>query len=278
MPHEKVKKIGRILVLHQAALGDFVLIWPFIRRLGAVDVTVVTDLDKARLAKRYLPELRGIRDIESPLWNVLWRRLGLGDEWLGEYPQVELIESFISEPGSIWHESAGQVFPNARITHHQTKPPVRVDDPAFQPVIQQNPGGPIVFHVGAGSNAKRWPIVRSIELAEALDHAVLIAGEVEQERFTRTERAAFTNDGGRFCDSLDALGDVIESARLFIGFDSGPTHLAAQIGIPTMALFGPTDPGVWAPIGPAVRVIAPDTPTAMDWLSPSDVLHRLLQD
>jgi ADP-heptose:LPS heptosyltransferase len=42
---------------------------------------------------------------------------------------------------------------------------------------------------------------------------------------------------------------------LFIGHDSGVSHLAASWGAPTLALFGPTDPAVWAPVGPRVRVV-----------------------
>jgi ADP-heptose:LPS heptosyltransferase len=53
---------------------------------------------------------------------------------------------------------------------------------------------------------------------------------------------------------LELLGEI-SRARLFIGNDSGLTHLAAYIGCPTIALFGPTDPRIWGPIGRRVRVI-----------------------
>ena len=43
-------------------------------------------------------------------------------------------------------------------------------------------------------------------------------------------------------------------ASLYIGNDSGITHLAAAVGTPVLALFGPTDPAVWAPRGPHVQV------------------------
>lgn len=44
-------------------------------------------------------------------------------------------------------------------------------------------------------------------------------------------------------------------AALFVGADTGPTHLAAAAGTPTVALFGPTDPGRFGPVGPRVRVL-----------------------
>ena len=57
----------------------------------------------------------------------------------------------------------------------------------------------------------------------------------------------------------------------FVGCDTGPTHLAAQLGVPTIALFGPTDPAVWAPVGPRVRVIAPERSCGMEWLDAEPV-------
>ena len=54
--------------------------------------------------------------------------------------------------------------------------------------------------------------------------------------------------------SLWDLACWLARASLYIGNDSGITHLAAAVGTPTLALFGPTDPAVWAPRGPNVRV------------------------
>ena len=55
-------------------------------------------------------------------------------------------------------------------------------------------------------------------------------------------------------DNLWDLACWLARASLYIGNDSGITHLAAAVGTPTLALFGPTDPAVWAPRGPNVRV------------------------
>jgi ADP-heptose:LPS heptosyltransferase len=59
----------------------------------------------------------------------------------------------------------------------------------------------------------------------------------------------------RFDDLYD-LACWLATARVYIGNDSGITHLTAAVGTPVVALFGPTDPRVWAPRGPAVQVIA----------------------
>lgn len=56
-------------------------------------------------------------------------------------------------------------------------------------------------------------------------------------------------------DSLLAVAGALAGATLYLGNDSGITHLAAAAGCPTVAVFGPTDPAVWAPQGPHVRVV-----------------------
>ena len=54
---------------------------------------------------------------------------------------------------------------------------------------------------------------------------------------------------------LADIAALLALSRAVVGNDSGPTHLAAAVGCSTVALFGPTDPAMWAPVGPRVRVI-----------------------
>lgn len=65
------------------------------------------------------------------------------------------------------------------------------------------------------------------------------------------ESAALT----RYPKTYVELAELLTRARTYIGNDSGPTHLAGIMGMATVALFGPTDPRVWKPLGPDVRVI-----------------------
>jgi ADP-heptose:LPS heptosyltransferase len=110
------------------------------------------------------------------------------------------------------------------------------------------------------------------ELLHSRGHSPrLIAGHVERERFTPAEQQIFSALGGTYLDSLAFLYDVTRSASLFIAADTGPAHLAAQLGIPTIALFGPTDPAIWRPIGPSVTVLqSPDRD--MQSVAPGDLL------
>jgi heptosyltransferase-3 len=148
-----------------------------------------------------------------------------------------------------------------------------------------------VLHAGAGSASKRWPLGRWLDLAERIRAACgpgggvgpaaadvrLIAGHVEREGFTHRQAAAFEAAGGVYLDDdLPALAALLRTADLVVCADSGPGHLAAQLGVPTLALFGPTDWRVWAPEGPLVRVIAPPSPRPMAWLMVDRVADEVL--
>jgi ADP-heptose:LPS heptosyltransferase len=61
-------------------------------------------------------------------------------------------------------------------------------------------------------------------------------------------------EGAVHLDDLYELAGWLARARLYIGNDSGITHLAAAVGTPVLALFGPTDPAVWGPRGRNVRI------------------------
>ncbi|MCW5767855.1 MAG: hypothetical protein KIT19_04165 [Phycisphaeraceae bacterium] len=141
--------------------------------------------------------------------------------------------------------------------------------------------GPIIIHIGAGSHLKRWPLDawRRIEQLVTTSELLFIAGEAEADAIAACKWAPQTAQRGwAVIDSLDELASELVDARAFVGFDTGPTHLAAQLGLPTLALFGPTDPHRWSPIGSLVRILAPAKPTPdMSWLSPG-VVARAIAD
>ena len=65
--------------------------------------------------------------------------------------------------------------------------------------------------------------------------------------------------------SIRLLAGLLSQVDLFLGHDSGVTHLAALVGTPTVALFGPTDPARWAPRGPAVTVVRKTPCACVSW-------------
>ena len=103
-----------------------------------------------------------------------------------------------------------------------------------------------VIHPFSGSARKNWPLAKFRALAEKLERVMPVkwcAGEDDPPLA-----------GAVRIDNLGELACWLAKARMYIGNDSGITHLAAAVGTPVLALFGPTDPEVWAPRGPHVRV------------------------
>src|SRR4051812_42746141 len=103
-----------------------------------------------------------------------------------------------------------------------------------------------VIHPFSGSPRKNWPLEKFRAIAARL------------ERSMPVHWCAGAEDplvpGAVRIDDLYDLACWLARARLYIGNDSGITHLAAAVGTPVLALFGPTDPAVWAPRGANVRV------------------------
>lgn len=121
-----------------------------------------------------------------------------------------------------------------------------------------------LIHPGSGGAAKCWPRDAFIEAAARLrdfDLApVFVLGPVELERWDATIVNALRRDFGciPLTDARD-LPRILAAAAVFIGNDSGPAHLAALLGTPTVTLFGPTDPAVWAPLGRRCAVVRGDS-------------------
>jgi heptosyltransferase-3 len=101
----------------------------------------------------------------------------------------------------------------------------------------------VALHPFASSAAKRWPLARFQEVAGALGPVQWLRGPEEQ-----LAESVFIED-------LGELAAWLGKAKLYIGNDSGITHLAAAVGVPVVALFGPTDPAAWGPRGKNLKVI-----------------------
>lgn len=95
-----------------------------------------------------------------------------------------------------------------------------------------------VFHPLSGSPKKNWPLPEFLKLEREWPGVEWAAGP----------------DWVRF-ENLMELGRWLAGARLYVGNDAGITHLAAAVGVPVVALFGPTDPAVWGPRGAQVQVV-----------------------
>lgn len=140
---------------------------------------------------------------------------------------------------------------------------------------------PLAIHPGSGSPIKRWHIGDWGEVARTLtdsDEPVVLTGGPDERDLT----AAVARQLGRPAIDLAGLTDVGTLAavfalcRLVLGPDSGPLHLAAAVGTPTVHLYGPADVRRFGPWGPPERntAVASSLPCApcgrLDWPAPED--------
>jgi len=74
---------------------------------------------------------------------------------------------------------------------------------------------------------------------------------------------------------LRTVAGLLARCRVYIGNDSGMSHLAAAVGAPTVAIFGPTDPRVWGPRGPHVRIVGEPDAGGLDAVTVEEVLDAV---
>jgi len=124
-----------------------------------------------------------------------------------------------------------------------------------------SPGEPFAcLHPGGGRDEKCWPEDRFVALTLQLQRnglrSLMVGGRPDLARAGRIL-------AGSAPGTLDATGRLplgvllagLSRCSVFVGNDSGPAHLAAAVGAPAVVLFGPTDPGEWAPLGKSVTVV-----------------------
>jgi len=124
------------------------------------------------------------------------------------------------------------------------------------PWLDRLPPGFLTIHPGSGSPSKNWPAGSFAALVEALAPRaswLLVEGPADDALASslRRQRGAVVAAGL----SPRTLGAILSRTGVYVGNDSGVSHLAAAWGAPTVALFGPTEPHVWAPVGSRVRTL-----------------------
>jgi len=140
----------------------------------------------------------------------------------------------------------------------------------------------VAIHSGSGAVEKCWPTSRFAEVTRRIweqNYSVLLlAGPADTERMDDLLQQLPLPPKPEMLMVL-AHAPLLEVARqlrqcsCYLGNDSGITHLAAMLGVPTVAIFGPTDPKIWRPVGPFVNVIHEPR---LEALSEDDVFEAIL--
>jgi heptosyltransferase-2 len=184
--------------------------------------------------------------------------------WQDAHAAVQLAAP-LHDLGLALDSAAAQVFPND-------------DDRAAAAALLPEAHPLVAIHPGSGSRTKNWPVDRWIALAGQLTrdaHLVVVGGEADEAPLAAL-RGAFAGQAVSYIASqpLTTVAAVLARCSSFVGHDSGISHIAGAVGTPSVLLFGPTDPNVWAPQNPNVRVVrAADQ--SLDAITGTDVLRAL---
>jgi len=265
----------RILVLRGGALGDFIVTLPALAALRheapAARIELAGNAWAAALAVT-CGLLDAVYSQHEARWAALYERAPLPADfatWLASFdvilnfwpdPDADLAHHFPLHPAQTFLTAPAHPSCAPAAAHYCA--PMRglgITTPSvFYPLAErtaQTTTGRIAIHPGSGSPQKNWPLKRWLELATWLrstQHAelLIITGEAESS----TTRIAFAPLGAAAHQlPLEMLISELSTCRLFLGHDSGISHLAAASSVPSLLFFGPTDPAIWAPPAPHVH-------------------------
>ncbi len=271
---------ARILILRGGALGDFLVTLPALAALrsrwpdGHLELIGYPHL--APLTDGLVTKTRSIND--GALARYFAPDALIRDEDQEYFASFDVIINYLHDPEAILANnlkrcgvevliSASPLVTERHATEHFLAPleSLAIYDASHVPDLRHlglawKPTDNVAIHPGSGSRRKNWPVERFVELARDIQSThglkpVFFTGDAEREYIPELERH-LEGFERRHNLPLVELAESLASARLYIGNDSGVTHLAAATGCPTLALFGPSDPALWSPRGTNVEVLS----------------------
>ena len=248
----------RQLLIRPGAIGDLIVSLPALECLRAEycevwvnspNVPLVRFADRVRALASTGLDWLGVAEPPASLVETL-RSFDSIVSWYGAnrpdfrdaVQKLRLPFTFLSAlppEGASTHAADFYLAQARTLTHCESEGIPRIDCP----MVRENFA---VLHPFSGSPRKDWPIEKFRALARQLERLMPVcwcAGPEDPPL-----------EGVMRIDDLYELACWLARARLYVGNDSGITHLAAAVGTPVLAIFGPTDPAVWAPRGPNVRI------------------------
>ena len=135
----------------------------------------------------------------------------------------------------------------------------------------------VAIHPGSGGKKKVWMPQRFVEVMYEVSRRInavffIICG-LADEPFVKPILSKIRPLNSVLIKDLPLphVASILDRCHIYIGNDSGITHVAASLGIPTVALYGPTDPDIWGPRGPYVSVLTPHIPCSP---CTKEILHQ----
>ncbi len=282
------KQLEKILVIRPGALGDTLMLLPSMCALTPKHKIWVAG---RRPGIEFLsPYAEQCFDMEQGQWHTLFLR-SRGGQALPPRG-VEVVVCFITDRDCTISLNLRYCYPGARVYVFPSLPCggdrvhvaqhvamcLSIAGLALEPEAvlrvarekplldecQCHPRNYIVLHPGSGSKRKNYSeafwsrlinIISQLPAASTLRPLILL-GPAEAEIWPRlASKLRFRGLHVVVSASSRDLLKIMRKARIFIGHDSGITHLAAMAGANTMAMFKASDPVLWRPLGPKVTVI-----------------------
>jgi heptosyltransferase-2 len=286
--------MDRVLVIRGGAIGDFILTLPALKALRDASPQAHMEIlgykHIAALAENRF-YAQAVHSIEyGPLARFFARNSELPAELADYFASFDLIVSYLYDPDRIFETNLrrcrveklicgpARIIENANHAARQLARPIEqlginvvdfaerifpsIEDREFAREFFGSTTPPVVaIHPGSGSEAKNWPLENWIGLFSPssrfadLERLIVISGEADEAQTDQLKRE-WKNRDVRFARNLPLprLAAVLERS-IFIGHDSGISHLAAAAGAKCILLFGPTDPNVWAPVNDNVQIL-----------------------
>ena len=278
-------EVPRILIIRGGAIGDFVLTLPVMsalcERFPKADLEV---LGYPRIASLALSGglVKAVHAIESPELAMFFsQNLAADIKWRKFFSGFSIIISYLYDPDKIFesnvkscgvqqfiaapyrpdetkliHASKQFLQPLDILTIFDADPVSRLSIPADKSLESC-----LAIHPGSGSDSKNWMEENWRELVEYMLYntslqLLLIGGEAEGEKLQRlvdglpVDRIEINQN-----IPLSCLAERLSKCCGYIGHDSGVTHIASALGLPTLVLWGPSCEVVWRPLGERVRIL-----------------------
>ena len=286
-------KKPRILVVRGGAIGDFIMTLPAVgalrERWPEAHIEILGYPHIAELAhQRHYAD--AVRSIDAKALAGFFIPRGVLDPALMEYfGGFNVVVSYLFDPDRIFSNNVRacgvkQVIDasprpeNTPAAEHYCLPleslaiyveaplprihPNESDREAASNFLKMAGREPLVaIHPGSGSEKKNWPVEKFAALArwvadELAAQLLVVRGEADEraaQKLTELvgERPITVAQGLKLVE----LAAVLERCVLFLGNDSGITHLAAAVGTPTVAVFGAASLPIWEPLGEHTRVV-----------------------
>jgi heptosyltransferase-2 len=286
-------KTPRILVVRGGAIGDFIMTLPAMGALrehwpdGHIEILGYPHITELARGRYYADATRSIEARPMAGFFIPNAELDAGlKEYFGGF---NLVISYLFDPDSLFANNVRrcgvkqviEASPRPRDMHaakHYCRPleslaiyveqprprihPSESDREAASRFLKMVGREPIVaIHPGSGSEKKNWPVENFAAVArwvadELAAQLLIVEGEADERVVVKLTKLLEPRPitVARKLKLVD-LAAVLERCALFLGNDSGVTHLAAAAGIPVVAMFGSASPPIWEPCGEQVRVV-----------------------